>query len=137
MHGQRRAPGILDGYADEFDFSSQFPVRVMRHRVIAPASRALHWRASLGTKPVAERHGNEQFLTWERRDVVAENVEDDTPEWYDPWETLQVTEYATWHDVAAWADDLFRPDAASVAAVTQPGTVATTRTRDTPASGEA
>ncbi len=104
-------------YADEFDFSSQFPVRVMRHRVIAPASRTLHWRASLGTKPVAERHGDEQFLTWERHDVVAENVEDDTPEWYDPWETLQVTEYATWHDVAGWADDLFRPDAASAAAV--------------------
>ena len=110
-------PLLGSRYADEFDFSSQFPVRVMRHRVIAPASRTLHWRASLGTKPVAERHGNEQFLTWERRDVVAENVEDDTPEWYDPWETLQVTEYSTWHDVAGWADDLFRPDAASVAAV--------------------
>lgn len=104
-------------YADEFDFSSQFPVRVMRHRVIAPASRVFHTRASLGTKPSIQRRGNEQILTWERHDVVAQDVEDDTPEWYDPWETVQVTEYATWHDVAKWSDDLFRADAASVAAV--------------------
>jgi hypothetical protein len=104
-------------YADEFDFSSQFPVRLMRHRVIAPASRTLHWRASLGTKPVVQRQGNDQILTWERRDVVAEDVEDETPEWYDPWETLQVSEYATWHDVAHWADELFQADDASRAAV--------------------
>jgi hypothetical protein len=104
-------------YADEFDFSSQFPVRVMRHRVIAPASRTLEWRASLGTKPSRELHGDQQILTWERHDVTAQDVEDETPEWYDPWETLQVTEYATWHDVALWADALFQPDNASRAAV--------------------
>jgi Domain of Unknown Function with PDB structure (DUF3857)/Transglutaminase-like superfamily len=104
-------------YADEFDFSSQFPVRLMRHRVIAPASRAFHWRASLGTKPAIERNGGEQIVTWQRQNIVAEEVEGDTPEWYDPWETLQVTEYATWHDVALWADALFRADAASRAAV--------------------
>jgi hypothetical protein len=104
-------------YADEFDFSSQFPVRLMRHRVIAPASRTLHWRASLGTKPLEQRQGNDQILTWERRDVVAEDVEDETPEWYDPWETLQVSEYATWNDVAHWADELFQADDASRAAV--------------------
>jgi hypothetical protein len=104
-------------YADEFDFSSQFPVRLMRHRVIAPASRTLYWRASLGTKPSSERQGGLQILTWQRRDVVAEDVEDETPEWYDPWETLQVSEYATWRDVALWADDLFQADDDSVAAV--------------------
>jgi hypothetical protein len=104
-------------YADEFDFSSPFPVRLMRHRVIAPASRKFFWRASLGTRPTLAVRGGEQTLTWERRDVAADDVEDDTPEWYDPWETLQVTEYATWHDVAAWADDLFRADDASRAAV--------------------
>jgi len=110
-------PLLGEKYADEFDFSSQFPVRLMRHRVIAPASRTFHARASLGTKPSIERRGDEQILTWERHDVVAEDVEDDTPEWYDPWETLHVTEYATWHDVALWADDLFRADDASRAAV--------------------
>jgi len=57
-------------FADEYDFSSQFPVRVMRHRVIAPASRTLDWRASLGTKPTRERIGDQQVLTWERKNVV-------------------------------------------------------------------
>ena len=106
-------------YADEFDFSSQFPVRLMRHRLIAPASRAFHWRTSLGTKPTIERSGDAQIVTWQRQNIVAEEVEDNTPQWYDPWETLQVTEYATWNDVARWADDLFQPDAASRAAVHQ------------------
>jgi len=103
-------------YADEFDFSSPFPVREMRHRVIAPVSRTFYWRASRGTKPTAERSGGEQIFSWTRHNVVAQDVEDDTPEWYDPWETLQISEYATWRDVAAWADDLFRADDASRAA---------------------
>src|ERR1043165_2751446 len=106
-------------YADEFDFSSQFPVRLMRHRVIPPAARTFHWRASLGTKPTIEHSGNEQIVTWQRQNIVAEEVEDDTPQWYDPWETLQVTEYATGTAVGQWADDLFQPDAASRAAVHQ------------------
>jgi transglutaminase-like putative cysteine protease len=97
---------LLGGrYADEFDFSARVPTRLMRHRLLWPAGRPLHV-----SKP-ARIAGN--VYTWERRDVPATDVEDSTPDWYDPWETVQVTEYASWNEVAQWADKLFELDDAS------------------------
>jgi len=109
---------LLGGrYADEFDFGSAVPVKTMRHRVIAPTSVKLFTRTSSGTKPDIEARGNETIYSWTRHDIVAKDVEDETPDWYDPWETVQVTEFASWNDVAQWADALFQPDAASMNAV--------------------
>jgi len=105
---------ILGGrYADEFDFGASIPTRLMRHRVIWPAGRPLHI-----SKPAhIEHHGAEDVYTWERRDVAGTDTEDATPDWYDPWETVQVTEYKSWNEVAKWADGPFRIDADSRAAV--------------------
>jgi transglutaminase-like putative cysteine protease len=105
---------LLGGrYADEFDFSATVPTRYMRHRVIWPASRPLHI-----SKPAkVEHHGSSDIYVWERRDVRATDVEDSTPEWYDAFETVQVTEYGSWNEVAHWANDLFRINAASRSAI--------------------
>ncbi len=105
---------LLGGrYAGEFDFGAHVPTRLMRHRLIWPASRPLHL-----SKPAhVEHRGAEDVYVWERRDVRATDVEDSTPDWYDPYETAQVTEYASWSEVALWADALFRLDDASRAAV--------------------
>ena len=101
---------LLGGrYADEFDFGARIPTRLMRHRLVWPAGRPLHL-----SKPAhIEHRGGADVYTWERRDVASTGVEDSTPEWYDPWETVQVTEYATWNEVARWADTLFALDDAS------------------------
>jgi hypothetical protein len=85
----------------------------MRHRVVWPAARPLHC-----SKPAkVEHHGAEDVYVWERRDVGATDAEDSTPDWFDPWETVQVTEYASWSEVGRWADALFRLDDGSRAAV--------------------
>ena len=106
---------LLGGrYADEFDFGAHIPTRLMRHRLIWPAGRPLHI-----SKPAhVEHHGAEDVYSWERRDVRATDSEDSTPDWYDPFETLQVTEYGSWSEVARWADALFRLDDASRGVVT-------------------
>ena len=107
---------LLGGrYADEFDFSAHVPTRLMRHRMLWPANRPIHL-----TKPAKIEHrGAEDVYTWERRDVGSTDAEDSTPDWYEPWETVQVTEYASWNEVARWADALFRLDDSSQAAVTR------------------
>jgi len=98
---------LLGGrYADEFIFDARVPTRLMRHRLVWPAGRPLHL-----SKPAhVEHHGSADIYTWERRDVAATDVEDSTPEWYDPWETVQVTEYASWNEVAQWAVALYKID---------------------------
>lgn len=105
---------LLGGrYAGEFDFSATVPTRLIRHRLIWPALRPLHT-----SKPatVEHRSGTDVYV-WQRRDVAATDSEDSTPDWYDAFETLQVSEYGSWSEVAKWADALFRVDEPSHAAI--------------------
>jgi hypothetical protein len=97
---------LLGGrYADEFDFSNRVPTRVMRHRLVWPKGRPLH------VSTPAQITGDAWI--WERRNVAATDAEDATPDWYEPSEVVQVTEYDSWSEVAKWADALFQLDDAS------------------------
>jgi len=106
---------ILGGkYNDDYDLSAAVPTRRLRHRLLWPADRPLHWR---GADPAIAVNGADQILTWEIRDLPPIDVEDAIPSWYEPWRGVQVTEFASWSEVAQWADAMFRIDARSFAAV--------------------
>jgi len=106
---------ILGGrYTDQFDLSSGVPTRRMRHRLVWPLNKPLHWR---GGDPAVLAEGNHQSLVWERRNVDALSVEDELPSWYEPWESIEVTEFASWAEVAQWASSMFTLDARSQAEV--------------------
>jgi transglutaminase-like putative cysteine protease len=93
---------LLGGrYADELDFSTRVPTRLMRHRLLWP----LHV-----SKP-AQINGDAWI--WQRSNVAANDAEDATPDWYEPSEVVQVTEYGSWSEVAKWAEALFKLDGAS------------------------
>jgi transglutaminase-like putative cysteine protease len=97
---------LLGGrYADELDFSTRVPTRLMRHRLLWPKGRPLHV-----SKP-AQINGDAWI--WQRSNVAANDAEDATPDWYEPSEVVQVTEYGSWSEVAKWADALFKLDGAS------------------------
>src|SRR5205814_7305400 len=85
----------------------------VRHRLLWPAARPLHVR---GAAQVEHRAGIDAY-TWERRNVPADDAEDATPEWYEPYEHVQVSEYESWGEVAQWSVDMFKPDFESTAAV--------------------
>lgn len=94
-------------YADTYDLTSDVPARTIRHKLIWPASRPIKYRSTIkGLEPSIANGA----ITWERRDVPALDVEDDTPAWFDPYDHVQVSEFASWSDVATWADALFQLD---------------------------
>jgi transglutaminase-like putative cysteine protease len=97
-------PLLAGKVVDELDLSSGVPTRHIRHRLILPAGRAVRWK---GAKPSITTIGNEQVVIWERRDVPALDVEDEIPTWFEPWESVQLSEFASWSEVARWADALF------------------------------
>jgi hypothetical protein len=106
---------LLGGrYNDEYDLSTAVPARQIRHRLLWPAGRPLQWR---GADPAISMSEGEQVLTWDERDVPPIDVEDSIPSWYEPWQAVQVTEFASWREVAEWAEAMFRVDARSAAAV--------------------
>ena len=105
---------LLGGrYADEFDFAAEVPTALMRHRLLWPAARPLHTRGD----GRVEHRGAVDVYTWEKRNVEAVTDEDSTPDWYDSSPFVQVSEYGSWSEVAAWATALFTPDLESTAAV--------------------
>jgi transglutaminase-like putative cysteine protease len=103
---------LLGGkYADAYDIASDVPARLIRHRLIFPASRALRMRSTVrGIEPRIESKDQSKIYTWERRDVPALDVEDNLPDWFDPYDHIQVSEFASWSEVAHWAGALFKLD---------------------------
>jgi len=102
---------ILHGrFTSEFDLSTSVPTKRLRHRLTWPIGRPLQWR---GEDPSIESRGDVQELVWEHRDVPALDVEDALPSWYEPWKSVQVTEFASWREVATWADAMFELDSRS------------------------
>jgi hypothetical protein len=102
---------ILSGrFTGQFDLSSGVPTRRMRHRLLWPAGKPVHWR---GGDPSIVMDGAMQALTWERRNVAALDVEDELPTWYEPWQSIEVSEFASWREVAEWASAMFTLDARS------------------------
>jgi transglutaminase-like putative cysteine protease len=99
---------ILNGrYTDQYDLSSGVPTRRMRHRLLWQAGRPVRWR---GGNPSIVADGTTQILTWEKRNVEALDVEDELPGWFEPWHSIEVSEFASWQEVARWSTALFTLD---------------------------
>jgi transglutaminase-like putative cysteine protease len=104
---------ILHGhYADQYDLRSDVPSHTIRHRLLwaSNAPRPL-FRSTVAPQP-----GRED-LVWELHDAPAIDLEDTLPSWYEPWETIDVSDFASWKDVAGWAVSTFDPDDESLSAV--------------------
>jgi transglutaminase-like putative cysteine protease len=117
-------PLLAGKYADTFDVTTPVPARLIRHRLLFPSSRKLRYRTITANKdndrpPQITRHGSETEFVWERRDAAPLDVEDSIPAWFDPYDHIQVTEFASWNEVARWADALFQVNVASRTAVQQ------------------
>lgn len=99
---------ILEGrFTAELDLSVAVPAGRLRHRLLWPLGRPVEWR---GSDPEITTHGDIQSLVWERLDVEAIVLEDATPSWYQPWESVEVSDFSSWREVGEWAQRLFALD---------------------------
>lgn len=106
---------ILGGrYTDEFTLSAHVPTRLLRHRLLWETGRPLQWR---GAEPTILTSGDSQALIWELHDMEALDIDDATPSWFEPWRHVEVSEFASWNEVARWSHAMYRLDAASTAAI--------------------
>lgn len=100
---------VLEGrFVGRLPLAFGFPVSLLRHRVVWPHGRTLRYkghRAAL--EPHVEEQGGRTVYTWEARGVPALREDDRLPSWHDPYPWVQLTEFASWAEVAQWASRMF------------------------------
>ena len=101
-------PVFAGRYAEALYLADGQPIHHLNFRLVWPSERTIKIRnANIGIVPKVTTVGNETEYVWERREVPAIDVEDKTPAWFNPYPTVSLSEFQTWHDVVQWALPLY------------------------------
>lgn len=101
-------PVLGPRYVESFALGAAAPMRRLRVRLVTPKARSFTLTPRLWDQRPEERDaGLDHEIVWDRRDVPALPHEDQTPRWFSPIPRVEVTEYASWAEVTAWALPLF------------------------------
>ncbi len=96
-----------------FDLQYSVPVSRLHLRLLWPAGRPIHWTAHNGAEvPTARDQADEREFAWDLRGVPARLVDADAPSWFDPYPSVEWSEFPDWAAVAAWATPLYTLPAA-------------------------
>jgi lipoprotein NlpI len=101
-----RNPIFKGHFSDNFALTNSVAIDHLHLRVNSPhALRSRGIRSDVVPETFAEN--GQQVLRVDRKDVPAVIDEEGIPAWFKAYPSLQVSDYASWNEVARWADDLF------------------------------
>src|SRR5437588_6574228 len=97
-------PVLAGRYADTYQLSEPSAVEYLHARLLWPNARKLYVHPrNTDLQPVVNQSGAETEYVWERRNVPADEAEDQTPAWFDPSPSVQLSEVGRRAEVARWA----------------------------------
>ena len=125
-------PVFQGHHAGDFDMQWQVPVAHLHRRLSTAAGLGIVTKQLSGAAaPQLSQAGGFDERTWDLHDVPALRAEADVPRTFDPYPWVEWSDFASWGDVARWAEQLYvvpaHPGAALQAAV---DTIAQRTTRD-------
>jgi transglutaminase-like putative cysteine protease len=100
---------------------THLPLRRFRHEVRFPTSEAMRWKSSADDfAPAVEERGGETIWTWNVDDVPMVELEPGVPGWLRLERWLQVSDIASWGEVAtgtmaAWHEQFDSPELQTLA----------------------
>lgn len=101
-------PVFAGRYAETLYLGGGQPIHNLNFRLVWPTDRTIKIRnANIAIEPRVTTAGNETEYIWERREVPEIDIEDKTPAWFNPYPTVSLSEFQTWHDVVQWALPLY------------------------------
>jgi len=101
-------PVFRDKYSATLQVQYEAPVGQILYRIVCPSQRSLTVKPRLtAADPVVTAQGNNKVYQWEFTHVAALHAQDDLPSWYDPFPSIQVSEFTSWNDICKWALPLF------------------------------
>ncbi|MEM7249168.1 MAG: DUF3857 domain-containing protein [Acidobacteriota bacterium] len=100
---------VLEGrHGDRVDLDWTAPVHRNRFRGLWRADSAPAWRLLRSDlEPSVRRSGGRVELSWDQRDLPATEHSSGLPSWFDPWPRAQLSNWASWNEVARWGHRLF------------------------------
>ncbi|HJQ69854.1 MAG TPA: DUF3857 domain-containing transglutaminase family protein [Blastocatellia bacterium] len=101
-------PVLRGRYVDFVYLQTGRATAKMSWRLLWPAGRQLNMRArNTEAEPrVRELAGETEYL-WEVENLPAFEYDSNTPDWFDPTPTVQLSEFASWDEVTRWALPLY------------------------------
>jgi hypothetical protein len=85
-------------------------VRRSYYRVVVPQAKRLVWKSfARDLSPAVSRSGGDTEYVWDVSALGALLPDENLPDWYFVCPEVQVSDYGSWADVAAWALNLYRP----------------------------
>lgn len=96
------------------DLNFRVPVVNVYYKVVVPQQRLLTLKTKGTTiAPEIKNQNGETSYEWHLSDLQAVRLQDNLPEWYDPYSMILLSEYKNWQEVNDWALELF-PDQRSL-----------------------
>ncbi|WP_333607008.1 DUF3857 domain-containing transglutaminase family protein [Arsukibacterium sp.] len=111
-------------FADRFNHSQSLnwsvPLHQQHWRLIWQKPEPLYYRFSQQPLPLRITSSAEATIyQLTQTDVAVAKVEDDTPDWYSPYNTLSLSNSEQWQDIAQWGSSLFEPAISNSRTVTE------------------
>lgn len=103
-------------FVETLEMAYGVPLGRLRQRVLWPTSRTLHvkGRGLVPSPRIEATAGGLTAYAWMQDAVPAVLDEGDLPDWFDPYPAVELSEFDSWAEVAAWTAELYEAvDAAS------------------------
>ncbi|MFT3704066.1 MAG: DUF3857 domain-containing protein [Agriterribacter sp.] len=86
------------------------PIANIYYKLIVPKQKEIQYKNNnTSVTPVITQNIDATIYEWKITDMKALHLEDNIPDWYDPFGEIMISEYKSWKDVNDWAMELFPP----------------------------
>ena len=106
---QGRNPVFTGHFSSVIPVEMQQPADRLLTRIVWPRQKPLYaMQHGCSVKPTMVIGKDAIDYTWDFRQAPGFTLEDSLPNWYDPEQWVQLSDFRTWADVNRWALDLFK-----------------------------
>ena len=104
-------PVMRGRFAGRFFLIGDDPIQLLRRRLLWGSARSLHFKGfNTKIEPAVREVGAFLEYTWQQENVAPMQVDDGIPEWFNPYPSVQLSDFSGWDDVTGWAVPLFKAE---------------------------
>ena len=101
-------PVFENKFSDEFSTSYSVPLYNLFYKIIVPSNRNIQIKNTISNIEYSMNQiGSDKIYEWSLNNIPAIHMQDETPSWYDPYNTILISEFKNWKEVSDWAVKLF------------------------------